>query len=182
MTGRPRGRARAGLSVVVALAALALALAVAVGAPAGGQGRPRPSPTSPGPTTVPSIAPPSAAPGAGVVSGRVVVSSITISVELSQAAARAGQRVQARVTVANQAPAEVSNVMVTLAATPEGVALRPIQGRDLRRIASGAQEAVAWTACASTPGTYSFVASGAVGGTVVMSKPVQLVVSPGRTC
>ena len=182
MTGRPRGRARAGLSVAVALAAVALALAVAVGAPAGGQGKPRPSATAPGPTSVPSVAPPSAAPGAGVVSGRVAVSSITIAVEISTSAAKAGQRVQVRVTVANHSRVEVSNVTTTLVATPQGVALLPVQGREIRRIAAGAQEAVTWTACASAPGTYSFVASGAVGGTVVTSQPVELVVNPGRTC
>ena len=182
MTGRRRGRARAGLSLAVALSAVALALAVAVGAPAGGRSKPRPSPTPAGPTGAASMAPPSAAPGEGAVSGRVAVSSITIDVQLSQPAVKAGQSVQVRVTVANQTSSAVSNVSISLVATPRGVDLRPVQGRETRRIVGGAHETVTWIACASAPGTYSFVASGAVGGTIVTSTPIQLLVRPGRIC
>ncbi len=174
-------RMGAGGSLAMA-AALGLCLVVVMAA-GGAMGARKPPTASPSPTTsaTPSVAP-SIEPGAGVVTGRVGISAITLALELSQGSASAGRPVQVRATIVNQARESRSSIAVTLTAVPTGVSLRPRGDRLVRRLGAGDGEVVTWTACASSPGTYVFVATARVDGATTTSVPALLTISAGGSC
>lgn len=118
----------------------------------------------------------------GSIAGRVAVSPVVIDLVVAPPKPRATTPVEVTATALNLSSSRVPELVLSLAALPASLTIRPAEQRPIRNLGPSRSVVQTWIICSRLGGTFELVARATVGDTITTSTPIAVTLAPSSRC